>query len=248
MTRLDVATLEAVEVLPGQRARVTVEGGQVFFLSPEETPRAVFLPETSYGAALLIDWRNPDAPSYHVPASLTDTVARYFAPPTVTAWTLEGHTLTLTCDHMGHTSQHAVTVPAPVKLTGRRSEALHGRPYTLTVNPEVPDRQQFTVSAFAWPFLAVMLSGEERKRVRLRRPLPTLAGVEALPDGVRLTLDTGEVLTVPGEEKGVRMCGPDYAPASLMVGQGEDARAFAVPDALTCAAVEAFRLTTGGQP
>ena len=149
MKRPDVPTLETVEVLPGRVARVTVEGGQVFTLS-HATPRAAYLPETAYGAALLMDWRNPDAPSYNVPASLTDTLARYFDPPTVTAWTLEGDTLALICDHVGHEYRHTVTAPTPYGAYNLEEERSHspGRPF-FTIDPQGPGRESFQTSRYA---------------------------------------------------------------------------------------------------
>lgn len=75
-----VPAVLAVEVLEGgQAARLSVEGGGFVFLSPDVTPRASFLPVTAHGfAVLLLDWKKKDGPAYHVPASLTDALTRFF--------------------------------------------------------------------------------------------------------------------------------------------------------------------------
>ena len=94
-----------------------------------------------------------------------------------------------------------------------------------------------------------MLSGKERTPVSHSPTMPTLTGVEVLPDGTaRFTLNTRETAELTPEGKAA-LSGPNYAPCIAWLNNldGLDGLAFIVPDALICRAVEAMRLTAGGQ-
>ncbi|WP_034408649.1 hypothetical protein [Deinococcus murrayi] len=78
-TLAHLPTVAHVEALPGHAARLTLEGGGVFHLSPEATPRASFLPQTPRGVAILLeDWKDPSARAFAVPAPHDAALSRLF--------------------------------------------------------------------------------------------------------------------------------------------------------------------------
>ncbi|WP_034385983.1 hypothetical protein [Deinococcus sp. YIM 77859] len=167
---LRLPRVQAVEVLPGRAARLTLEGGEVFHLSPALTPRASFLPLTAQGVAVLLeDWKDPSARTFAVPAPHDAALSRVF--------------------------------------------------------------------------------DSVQKPLTLRHPLPTLAHVEALPEGgARLTLEGGEVLDVPAEQNAALT--PEYTPAVLaFCGAPLEGRTVIVPDLLLPAvwAALGFAREEGGE-
>ena len=67
-------TVAAVETLPGQGARLTLEGKRAP-LNAHAMPAACLLPLPHGGAVLVEDHTAPDSPAYRVPAQLCAAVS-----------------------------------------------------------------------------------------------------------------------------------------------------------------------------
>lgn len=84
------------------------------------------------------------------PTPEAPTLARLTLPEVITAKE-DGEGVRLLCDRAGQVFEYRTRPGVPYALTGRRSEAKTGKPYTLTLYPEDPTRAaSFAVPCAVW--------------------------------------------------------------------------------------------------
>lgn len=160
----------SVEALPGGAARLTLADGQAVevedaadsFISPEEYAPVLLCVENGQAEGLYV---LPDALRFAVMGALGYAPPTSAAPPTVEGVTLEGPgraALSLRLAD-GQPFAYRLPVPVPYALSGRRSEARRGQPYTLTLWQGQPRAFTAFVPFQVWPQLCPVLSEEGGK-------------------------------------------------------------------------------------